>query len=156
MRMSIRPFFDRATSTFSYVVDDGAGRCAVIDPVMGFDQKAGKSSEGYVRIVQFDPGEQRPIVQDFVKAFKAKYGEAEVPTHINAHAYDQILIVAEAVKRGAKDPKSFRDTLAKMKGIEVTTGTIDFDEKGQNSNLSVIHYVQTNPDLTWKTLDWNK
>jgi len=46
MRMSIRPFFDRATSTFSYVVDDGAGRCAVIDPVMGFDQKAGRTDPG--------------------------------------------------------------------------------------------------------------
>jgi ABC-type branched-subunit amino acid transport system substrate-binding protein len=141
------------------VVKGGGGKAVQMGSIWlpwGFDQKAGQASQGYVRIVQFDPGENRKMVQDFVKAFKAKYGEAEVPTHINAHAYDQILIVAEAVKRGAKDPKSFRDTLAKMKGVEVTTGTIDFDEKGQNSNLSVIHYVQTNPDLTWKTLDWNK
>jgi branched-chain amino acid transport system substrate-binding protein len=141
------------------VVKGGGGKAVQSGSIWlpwGFDQKAGQASEGYIRIVQFDPGEQRPIVQSFVKAFKAKYGEAEVPTHINAHAYDQILIVAEAMKRGAKDPKSFRDTLAKMKGIELTTGTIDFDEKGQNSNLSVIHYVQTTPDLGWKTLDWNK
>jgi branched-chain amino acid transport system substrate-binding protein len=86
------------------VVKGGGGKAVQSGSIwlpFGFDQKAGKSSEGYVRIVQFDPGEQRKIVQDFVKAFKAKYGEAEVPTHINAHAYDQILIVAEAVKRGA-------------------------------------------------------
>jgi len=43
MSLSIQPFFDPATSTFSYVVDDGAGTCAVIDPVMGFDQKAGRT-----------------------------------------------------------------------------------------------------------------
>src|SRR5438045_7236980 len=39
----------------------------------GYDQKAGQASEGYVRIVQFDPNEARPMVQSFVKAFKAKY-----------------------------------------------------------------------------------
>ncbi|XAH23552.1 MBL fold metallo-hydrolase [Xylophilus sp. GW821-FHT01B05] len=43
MSLSIQAFFDPATSTFSYVVDDGAGTCAVIDPVMGFDQKAGRT-----------------------------------------------------------------------------------------------------------------
>lgn len=43
MTLSVQPFFDSATCTFSYVVDDGAGHCAVIDPVMGFDQKAGRT-----------------------------------------------------------------------------------------------------------------
>ena len=58
----------------------------------GFDQKAGAAAIGYVRIVQFDPSEQRKIVQDFVKAFQAKYGADRTPTHINAHAYDTILL----------------------------------------------------------------
>lgn len=38
----IRPFFDQATSTFSYLVDDGCGHAAVIDPVMGFDLSSGR------------------------------------------------------------------------------------------------------------------
>ncbi len=38
----IRPFFDQSTSTFSYLVDDGCGRAAVIDPVMGFDASSGR------------------------------------------------------------------------------------------------------------------
>ncbi|MFD2298102.1 MBL fold metallo-hydrolase [Paracidovorax citrulli] len=46
MPLSVQHFFDSATSTFSYVVDDGAGHCAVIDPVMGFDQKAGRTDPG--------------------------------------------------------------------------------------------------------------
>src|SRR5712675_677214 len=52
----------------------------------GFEQKAGKAALGYVRIVQFDPTDQRPQVRDFVSAFKAKFNAD--PTHINAHAYD--------------------------------------------------------------------
>src|SRR6187431_2509691 len=39
----------------------------------GFEQKAGKAAEGYVRIVQFDPTDQRDMVKNFVKNFKAKF-----------------------------------------------------------------------------------
>ena len=38
----IRPFFDSASCTFTYLVDDGTGACAVIDPVMGFDPRSGR------------------------------------------------------------------------------------------------------------------
>ncbi len=120
----------------------------------GFDQKAGQAAAGYVRIVQFDPNEPRKIVQDFVKAFKAKYGADKVPSHIDAHAYDSILLIAEAVRRGATDSESIRDRFSKFKGVEVTTGRITFDAKGQNSDLSVIHFVETQPDLSWKALSW--
>jgi hypothetical protein len=41
-----------------------------------------------------------------------------------------------------------------MKGVEVTTGTISFDAKGQTSDLSVVHFVETQKDLSWKALNW--
>lgn len=137
------------------IVKGGGGAAVQVGSIWlpwGFEQKAGQASEGYVRIVQFDPTENRKMVQDFNAAFRAKYGANETPTHINAHAYDTILLVAEAVRRGATDSESIRDRLSKMKGVEVTTGTISFDAKGQNSDLSVIHIVETLKDLSWKTL----
>src|SRR5438132_2348555 len=76
----------------------------------GFEQKAGKAALGYVRIVQFDPTDPRDMVKNFVASFKAKFNAD--PTHLNAHAYDQIMLIADVVKRGAKDPQSIRDTLA--------------------------------------------
>jgi branched-chain amino acid transport system substrate-binding protein len=109
---------------------------------------------GYVRIVQFDPTEKRKMVQDFVKAFQAKYGADKTPTHINAHAYDTILLVAEAVRRGAKDSEGIREQFSKFKDVEVTTGKITFDRKGQNTDLSVVHFVETQPDLSWKGMSW--
>src|SRR3954462_3557966 len=141
------------------VVKGGGGSAVQMGSIWlpyGFDQKAGQASEGYVRIILFDPNEKRKMVQDFVKAFKAKYGADKVPTHINAHAYDTILLVAEAVRRGATDAESIRDLLSKMKDVEVTTGKITFDPKGQNADLSVIHFVETQKDLNWKTLDWQQ
>jgi branched-chain amino acid transport system substrate-binding protein len=139
------------------VVKGGGGAAVQMGSIWlpyGYDQKAGEAAVGYVRIVQFDPTEQRKVVQDFVKAFKAKYGADKVPTHINAHAYDAILLIAEAVRRGGHDSESIRDRFSKMKGVEVTTGTISFDAKGQTSDLSVVHFVETQKDLSWKALNW--
>jgi branched-chain amino acid transport system substrate-binding protein len=139
------------------VVKGGGGKGVQMGSIWlpyGYDQKAGQASEGYVRIVQFDPGEKRKIVQDFVKAFQAKYGKDKVPTHINAHAYDTILLIAEAIRRGATDSESIRDRFSKMKDVEVTTGKITFDAKGQNSDLSVVHFVETQKDLSWKAINW--
>ncbi len=139
------------------VVKGGGGGAVQMGSIWlpyGYDQKAGEAAVGYVRIVQFDPTEQRKVVQDFVKAFKAKYGADKVPTHINAHAYDAILLIAEAVRRGGHDSESIRDRFSKMKGVEVTTGTISFDAKGQTSDLSVVHFVETQKDLSWKGMSW--
>jgi len=139
------------------VVRGGGGNAVQMGSIWlpyGFDQKAGQAAEGYVRIVQFDPTEKRGIVQDFVRAFRAKYGADKMPTHISSHAYDTILLIAEAVRRGATDSESIRERFSTFKDVEVTTGKISFDPKGQNSDLSVVHFVETQKDLSWKGLDW--
>ena len=119
----------------------------------GFEQKAGKAAIGYVRIVQFDPTDQRPLVRDFVSAFKAKFNAD--PTHISAHAYDQIMLIADVVKRGAKDAQSIRDTLATTKDFSGVTGSVEFDKNNQNTKMDTIHYMETKPDLSWTALKWN-
>jgi glyoxylase-like metal-dependent hydrolase (beta-lactamase superfamily II) len=45
MRPVVRPFRHESTGTWSYVVaDPGSGRCAIVDPVLDFDPKSGRSS----------------------------------------------------------------------------------------------------------------
>jgi len=119
----------------------------------GFEQKAGKAALGYIRIVQFDPTDQRPAVRDFIAAFKAKYNQE--PTHLHAHAYDQITLIADAIKRGASDPKSIRDALAATKNFSGVTGSAEFDKTNQNVKMDTVHYMETQPDLSWKALKWN-
>ena len=82
---------------------------------LGFDQKAGKAAAGYIRIVQFVPNEQRPVVVDFVKAFKAKYQQD--PTHINAHSYDQIMVIGDTIRRGATDSNLFAKSLQRQRTL---------------------------------------
>ncbi len=138
------------------VTKGGGGKAIQLGTIwlpFGFEQKAGKAAVGYIRIVQFDPTDARPTVRDFISAFKAKYNES--PTHLNAHAYDQIALVADVVKRGGKDAQSIRDGLAATKGFSGVTGSVAFDKTNQNIEMDTIHYMETLPDLSWKALKWN-
>ena len=119
----------------------------------GFEQKAGKAAVGYIRIVQFDPTDQRPLVRNFIDAFKAKYNQE--PTHLHAHAYDQIALIADTVKRGAKDAESIRAGLAATKTFSGVTGSVAFDKTNQNDKMDTVHYMETLPDLSWRALKWN-
>jgi branched-chain amino acid transport system substrate-binding protein len=138
------------------VVKGGGGAAIQVGTIwlpFGFEQKAGKASVGYVRSVQFDPADERDIVRNFVKNFKARFNAD--PTHLNAHAYDQIMLIADAVKRGGKDAQSIRDTLAATKSFAGLTGSVEFDRTNQNIRKDTIHYMETRPDLTWNALKWN-
>ena len=47
MKPNIEAFFDPVTGTVSYVVyDQPGGRCAIVDPVLDYDPKAGRTSTG--------------------------------------------------------------------------------------------------------------
>jgi branched-chain amino acid transport system substrate-binding protein len=138
------------------VTKGGGGQAIQLGTIwlpFGFEQKAGKSALGYVRIVQFDPTDQRALVHNFIDAFKAKYNQD--PTHLHAHAYDQITLIADAVKRGGKDAQSIRDVLAATKSFSGVTGSVEFDKTNQNDKMDTVHYMETLPDLSWKALKWN-
>lgn len=138
------------------VVKGGGGAAIQLGTIwlpFGFEAKAGKAAEGYIRIVQFDPTDQREAVRSFVAAFKAKFNAD--PTHLNAHAYDQIMLIADVVRRGAKDAQSIRDGLAATKTFVGVTGSVEFDQHNQNVKMDTIHYMETRPDLSWNALKWN-
>ena len=138
------------------VTKGGGGQAIQLGTIwlpFGFEQKAGKAALGYVRIVQFDPTDQRALVRGFVDAFKAKYNQD--PTHLHAHAYDQIALIADVVKRGAKDAQSIRDGFAATKSFSGVTGSVEFDKSNQNDKMDTVHYMETLPDLSWKALKWN-
>ena len=138
------------------VTKGGGGQAIQLGTIwlpFGFEQKAGRAALGYVRIVQFDPADKREVVQNFVSSFKAKYNQD--PTHINAHAFDQILVIADVVKRGGKDAQSIRDVMATTKNFSGVTGSVEFDKTNQNIKMDTIHYMETLPDLSWRPLGWN-
>ena len=45
MKADVTPFFDERTFTVTYVVaDPGSGACAVVDSVLDYDSKSGRTS----------------------------------------------------------------------------------------------------------------
>jgi branched-chain amino acid transport system substrate-binding protein len=68
------------------------------------------------------------VIQSFVKAYTARYGQA--PDALAALAFDAANILFDAMKRAnSTDPKAVRDALAQTKEFAGVTGRITIDDK---------------------------
>ena len=78
-----------------------------------------------------------PAVQNFVKKFKAKYGET--PDAMAALGYDSAMVLADAIKRaGTTDGPKVRDALAATKDFQGVTGKTTIDANRNASKSAVI------------------
>jgi glyoxylase-like metal-dependent hydrolase (beta-lactamase superfamily II) len=86
MKPGIKPFFDKDSKTVTYVVYDPAGKdCAIIDPVMDFDQASGRTSTGSA---------------DKVIEYMAEY-DLEPAWILETHAHADHLSAAQYLKQKA-------------------------------------------------------
>lgn len=75
--------------------------------------------------------------KEFVKAYKAKYGQ--LPTSLSALGYDAALLLIDAIRRaGNADPEQIRIALAKTSGFMGVTGRIRFDQNRNPIKSAVI------------------
>jgi branched-chain amino acid transport system substrate-binding protein len=78
-----------------------------------------------------------PVVQNFVKNYKAKYG-VDPENAFAALGYDTMKLIADALKRaGSTDPTALRDAIAATKGLTGVTGTITYQNGSHVPNKSV-------------------
>ena len=64
-------------------------------------------------------------------------------------------VIADVVRRGAKDAQSIRDSLAATKGFSGVTGSVEFDKTNQNIKMDTIHYMETMAGPVLEGADWN-
>ncbi|MGB9872137.1 MAG: ABC transporter substrate-binding protein [Anaerolineae bacterium] len=82
----------------------------------------------------------RPVVQEFVKKYQAKYGS--VPDALAALAYDAANILFQAIQQaGTDDPVKVAQTMEKGK-FSVVSGDIVFDAQHNPKKCAVILEVQ--------------
>lgn len=94
-------------------------------PVLG--EQAGAQLKDVYFTNHYSSADQDPKVQDFIKAFEAKYS-AE-PNAFNALGYDTLKFVADGVSRATeKTGEGVQKALAETKGFAGVTGTFDVDE----------------------------
>ncbi|HWP68075.1 MAG TPA: ABC transporter substrate-binding protein, partial [Rectinemataceae bacterium] len=96
----------------------------------------GKAVENGFFTNHYSPADKRPIVQDFVKKYTAKFG-AE-PDALAALAYDAMQIMLDSIKRaGSTKGSDIRDALAKT-NLDVVSGKVTFDANRNPIKSAVI------------------
>jgi branched-chain amino acid transport system substrate-binding protein len=103
-------------------------------------EQVGKDAEG-VTLTQpvFDPTSDDPKVQDFVKAYKAKYGIA--PDLYAAHGFDAMQVFVEGLVEGGWTPKDFLQGLRGIKSFPGVTGPLQFDERGDVQKYPRVYII---------------
>jgi branched-chain amino acid transport system substrate-binding protein len=88
----------------------------------------------------YSPDDTRPVVQEWVKNYQAKYGS--VPDALATLAYDATNLLLSAIeKAGADDPAKVKDALAALK-MEGVSGTITFDADHNPIKSAVVLQVK--------------
>ena len=94
----------------------------------------------------YDAGDTRPIVQDFVKNYSAKYkddkGQPKIPDALAALAYDATnLMLAAIQKAGVDDPTQVAKAMEGLK-YDAVSGTITFDAQHNPIKSAVVIQVK--------------
>jgi len=91
-----------------------------------FLELGGDQVNGVLTTVPFFPDDPRPLVQAFVKNFKAKFGEQ--PDAYNGRAYDTIILLAAVMRQFGTGRKDIQQGLGKIKDVpSVVFGKAAFD-----------------------------
>ena len=97
----------------------------------------GSAMEGNYFSNHFSTSDSSPVIQDFIKKYKAKYNAT--PDAMAALGYDSAKILADAIKRaGTADAAKLRDAIASTKDYQGVTGKITIDDKRNATKSAVI------------------
>jgi len=92
-------------------------------------------TEGGYFTNHYSPDDTRPVVQNWVKAYSAKYktadGKPKTPDALATLAYDAANLLLNAIKTaGSEDTAKVKDALQATKGFAAVSGDITFDKDG--------------------------
>jgi branched-chain amino acid transport system substrate-binding protein len=100
-------------------------------------QVAGKAANGCYFSNQFSADDPSPVVQEFGKIYREKYGS--LPDNFAALGYDAANVVLDAIKRaGSTDSTALRNAIAQTKNFPGVSGSITIDAERNASKPAVI------------------
>ena len=99
----------------------------------------GEALNGCYYSTHFSPENQDPVVQAFVKKFKARWGANENPDAFAALGYDAAYVLVDAIKRaGSTEGPKLRNALASTKNFSGVTGVTNIDANRDASKPAAI------------------
>jgi branched-chain amino acid transport system substrate-binding protein len=114
-----------------------AGELGIKAQIMGeegfdspkFMELAGAAAEGVVIATNLDRDDPRPLVQNFLKNFKAAYGhDADM---VGASSYDAFMILVSAIQKAGTNAKAIQKALLETKDYNGLTGKISRFVQGE-------------------------
>ena len=92
---------------------------------------AGDAAEDFVILTNLDRDDPRPVVQNYLKAYRERHNIE--PDMVGASAYDAFMIIIDAMKTAqSAEGRKVRDAIAATKDYDGLTGIITgFDAKGE-------------------------
>ena len=130
--------------TESGLIAKQARQLGINAPLLGGDgwdspslvKVAGAAMEGNFFSNHFSVEDQSPLIQDFIKRYKAKHHEE--PDAMVALGYDSAMILADAIQRaGTTEPVKLREAIAATKDFAGITGEITLDAQ-RNANKPAV------------------
>lgn len=96
----------------------------------------GSALDGSYFSTHYSPEDSSPLVQEFIKSFKDRYGV--VADGLAAMGYDAALVLADAIKRaGGTESDPLRNAIAGTTNFPGVTGSITIDEH-RNANKPAV------------------
>ena len=118
-------------------------------PIFGADsweaealiQLGGKAMEGAYLCSHYSPEDPSPRVQNFVAAYKNRFGST--PDSNASLGYDSVLVLVDAIRRaGTTERNALREAIATTRDFMAVTGKITIDSERNASKNAVIVQVR--------------
>ena len=118
-------------------------------PIFGADsweaealiQLGGKAMEGAYLCSHYSPDDPSPRVQNFVAAYKKRFGST--PDSNASLGYDSVLVLVDAIRRaGTTERGALREAIATTRDFMAVTGKITIDSERNASKNAVIIQVK--------------
>jgi branched-chain amino acid transport system substrate-binding protein len=118
-------------------------------PIFGADsweaealiQLGGKAMEGAYLCSHYSPEDPSPRVQNFVAAYKQRFGST--PDSNASLGYDSVLVLVDAIRRaGTTERGALREAIATTRDFMAVTGKITIDSERNASKNAVIVQVR--------------
>lgn len=113
---------------------------------------SGNASEGsYYTLMSMESAGENEQVQEFVTTFKQKYSEE--PDVYAAYAYDALLVLAEAIRKGGYSSEGIKSQLYGMSDFKGVTGVTRFDSNGEVDKPYGVYQVK---NAIFVPVSWGK
>ena len=102
----------------------------------------GSALEGCYFSTHYSPEDPAPLVQEFVRAYRARWG-GETPDAMAALGYDSALLMADAIRRAdSTEGPRIRAALSETRNFAGVTGTTSMDRDRNASKAAVIIVIK--------------